>query len=106
MGRSGKDLVSSRKADPSKQAVPQKILEERQFRALIQGVTDYAIYLLDSDGVIISWNAGALQILGYEARELLGEPFSRLFTREERRTGVPRQALLSARHGDRYEQEG
>ncbi len=106
MGRSGKDSVSSRKADPSKQAVPQKVLEERQFRALIQGVTDYAIYLLDSDGVIVSWNAGARQILGYEASELLDEPFSRLFTSEERRAGVPRQALLSARHGDRYEQEG
>jgi PAS domain S-box-containing protein len=106
MGRSRKDPVSSRKADPSKQAVPQSVLEERQFRALIQGVTDYAIYLLDPDGIIISWNAGAQQILGYEARELIGEPFSRLFTSEERRTGVPRQALQSARQGDRYEREG
>lgn len=55
---------------------------EERYRLLVEGVTDYAILMLDSNGHIISWNAGAEQILGYREDEVLGEPFARIFTPE------------------------
>ncbi|HEY1962460.1 MAG TPA: PAS domain-containing protein, partial [Rhizomicrobium sp.] len=78
---------------------------ERSFE-LLRDLTSYAIYLLDADGVIVGWNAGAELIVGHKAEEMIGEPFSRLFTKEERRAGVPRQALFAAKSAGRYENEG
>ena len=105
-GRAERALVSSRKADQRRQDIAPGNADERRFHALIQGATDYAIFLLDPEGVIISWNQGASQILGYSAQEVLGEPFSRIFSTEQRRTGVPRQALLAAQRDGRCESEG
>ena len=72
---------------------------EERFRMLVQGVTDYAIYMLSPEGTIVSWNAGARRIKGYEAEEVLGQSFSRFYTDEDRVDGLPARALEIARTG-------
>ena len=99
-------VVSVSKKKHLKYSDPSASLDEPRFRTLIQSVTDYAIYLLDAHGTITSWNAGAQRIIGFAPEEVLGEPFSRLFQPEERRSGAPRQALLTAQNSDRFESEG
>src|ERR1700712_1512552 len=66
---------------------------ERRFRLLVQGVTDYAIFMLGPDGLVTNWNAGAERIKGYAAAEIIGEHFSRFYTDEERAAGAPLKAL-------------
>jgi PAS domain S-box-containing protein len=88
-------------------AAQQALLEaERRFRILVQGVTDYAIYMLDPDGRITNWNAGAERIKGYSPDEIVGEHFSRFYTPEDLDIGVPKTALETARETGRYESEG
>jgi PAS domain S-box-containing protein len=72
----------------------------------VQGVVDYAIFHLDQEGIISSWNAGAERIKGYAANEIIGSHFSRFYTPEDREAGVPRQALATARSQGRFEAEG
>ena len=85
----------------------QALLEaERRFRILVQGVTDYAIYMLDPDGRVTNWNAGAERIKGYSPDEIVGEHFSRFYTPEDLEAGVPKTALETARETGRYEAEG
>jgi PAS domain S-box-containing protein len=79
---------------------------ERRFRLLVQGVTDYAIYMLDTDGRVTNWNAGATRIKGYAPDEIIGEHFSRFYTPEDFDAGVPTHALETARETGRYEAEG
>jgi PAS domain S-box-containing protein len=79
---------------------------ERQFQLLVQGVTDYAIFMLDPQGRITTWNSGAERIKGYHAEEIIGEHFSRFYTQEEQREGLPMRALLRASMEGRYEAEG
>ena len=79
---------------------------ETQFRALVQGVTDYAIFMLDRDGRISSWNAGAQRIKGYLPHEIIGEHFSRFYTDEDRDVGLPGKGLAQARTEGRWETEG
>ena len=79
---------------------------ERQFRLLVQGVTDYAIYMLDPTGRIATWNAGGERIKGYSSDEIVGEHFSRFYTDEDRDRGEPAVALETARTQGRYEKEG
>ncbi len=79
---------------------------EEQFRLLVQGVTDYAIYMLDAQGRVASWNAGARRIKGYEQDEIVGEHFSRFYTQAERDAGLPAQGLETARREGRWEREG
>ena len=70
--------------------VRSNVLEtERQLQLLIDGVTDYAIYMLDPTGVVVSWNHGAERIKGYSAEEILGQHFSRFFTEDDRRARTP-----------------
>ena len=69
---------------------------EEQFRLLVQGVTDYAIYMLDPEGRVTSWNAGAERIKGYAPSEIIGEHFSRFYTPEDAREC---RASEGARHG-------
>jgi PAS domain S-box-containing protein len=79
---------------------------ERHFKLLVQSVTDYAIYMLDPDGVVASWNAGAERIKGYKPHEIMGRNYAEFFTPEDRGAGVPGNALkVAARHG-RYESQG
>jgi PAS domain S-box-containing protein len=79
---------------------------ERRFRLLVQGVTDYAIYMLDPEGRVTNWNAGAERIKGYSPDEIIGEHFSRFYTPEDFDAGVPKRALETARETGRYEAEG
>jgi PAS domain S-box-containing protein len=78
---------------------------ERQFRLLVAGVTDYAIYMLDPNGIIVSWNAGAQHIKGYTADEIVGHHFSRFYTEADRAAGVPARALYTATREGRFEAE-
>ena len=90
-----------------KREAQQALLEaERRFRILVQGVTDYAIFMLDPEGVVTNWNAGAQRIKGYTPEEIVGQHFSRFYTTEDRDSGVPQRALETARETGRYEAEG
>lgn len=79
---------------------------EEQFRLLVQGVTDYAIFMLDLQGNVSSWNPGAERIKGYPAEEILGRHFSVFYTAEDRASGLPRTALETAGREGRFEHEG
>jgi PAS domain S-box-containing protein len=79
---------------------------ERRFRILVEGVTDYAIYMLDPSGAIINWNPGAERIKGYGREEIIGQHFSRFYTDEDRQAGIPRRALGTAAETGKYEAEG
>jgi PAS domain S-box-containing protein len=79
---------------------------EEQFRLLVHGVTDYAIYMLDPDGKVASWNAGAQRIKGYDPEEIIGEHFSRFYTDEDKEADLPRRALEIASREGRFEKEG
>jgi PAS domain S-box-containing protein len=72
---------------------------------LIQGVVDYAIYMLDPKGLVVSWNPGAQRIKGYTSEEIIGEHFSRFYTDEERAAGIPEQALRIAAETGRFATE-
>lgn len=76
------------------------------FRLLVQGVVDYAIYMLDPKGVITSWNAGGERIKGYASGEIIGQNFSRFFTPEDRAAGLPAKAIETAIREGKYEGEG
>jgi len=90
-----------------KRKVHQSLLEaERRFRLLVEGVTDYSIFMLDPQGRVTNWNAGAQRIKGYEAKEIVGEHFSRFYTPEDLAADMPRKALETAREAGRYEAEG
>jgi PAS domain S-box-containing protein len=77
-----------------------------RFRLLIDAVVDYAIYMIDPDGIITSWNAGAKRFKGYEEAEILGQHFSRFYTPEDRKAGLPQRALDTAINEGRFEGEG
>jgi PAS domain S-box-containing protein len=79
---------------------------DRRFELLVQSVTDYAIYMLDPEGRVSSWNAGAERFKGYAADEIMGEHFSRFYTEEDRQAEIPRIALETARREGRFEAEG
>ena len=79
---------------------------ERDFRMLVQSVSDYAIFMLDRDGFVISWNSGAEQIKGYKAEEIIGQHFSRFYSEKDRADGLPQRALATAAREGRYETEG
>ena len=79
---------------------------ERNFRLLVEGVADYALYMLDPNGVVTSWNVGGQRIKGYSPREIVGQHFSRFYTEADRAGGKPQRALKIAREQGRYEEEG
>jgi PAS domain S-box-containing protein len=79
---------------------------ERRFRLLVEGVIDYAIYMLDPDGRITNWNAGAKRIKGYEAAEVIGQHFEIFYPQEDRDAGLPAYSLQTAREKGKFEAEG
>ena len=79
---------------------------EERFRLLVEGVKDYAIFMLDAGGRISTWNSGAWRIKGYEAGEILGEHFSAFYTREDVKRGHPEEVLRLAAADGQYEEEG
>jgi PAS domain S-box-containing protein len=93
-------------AENSPQIESQSKSSDSQFRRLVQAVTDYAIYMLNPDGIITSWNAGAERIKGYAEADVIGQHFSRFFTPEDRAAGKPERALKTARETGRFEDEG
>jgi len=79
---------------------------EERFRLLVDGVPDYAIYMLDPDGIVSSWNSGAERIKGYTSEEIIGKHFSRFFATQDIEAGKPWEELATARRTGRAEDEG
>ncbi|HXW54709.1 MAG TPA: PAS domain S-box protein [Candidatus Cybelea sp.] len=87
---------------------PEKALREseQRFRLLVEAVQDYAIFLLDPEGNVTSWNMGAERIKGYKAFEIIGQHFSRFYPEEDVRAAKPARELDIARREGRVEDEG
>jgi PAS domain S-box-containing protein len=79
---------------------------EERFRLLVEGVRDYAIFQLDPDGIVTSWNSGAQEIKGYTAGEIVGQHFSRFYLPSDIAAGKPAWELDIAQRTGRYEEEG
>src|SRR5882672_1512563 len=79
---------------------------ERSFRLLVEGVADYALYMLDPAGIVTSWNIGGQRIKGYSPEEIVGRHFSCFYTEADRAVGKPLRALRIAEETGRYEEEG
>ncbi len=95
-----RDITEQKKASDALHA------SEEQFRILVQGVTDYAIYMLSPAGIITNWNAGAQRIKGYADDEVVGTHFSRFYIEEDRQTDLPMKALENAAAKGSFENEG
>ena len=83
-----------------------RMTDEGRYQLLVDAITDYAVYMLDAEGIISSWNPGAQRFKGYRAEEVLGRHFSRFYTEEDRATGLPQRALATAAREGRFEGEG
>ena len=95
-----RDLSERRRAEESLRH------SEERFRLLVEAVRDYAIFMLDTDGRVVSWNAGAERIKGYAAHEIIGKHFSVFYPEDARRKKWPEQELALAREHGRFEDEG
>jgi len=91
---------------PDQASVPSLTDESRQFRLLLNSVTDYAIYMLDSTGRILTWNSGGERIKGYPPNEIIGSHFSIFYETADIEAGVPQLELDNAREQGRYVTEG
>src|SRR5271165_3047544 len=85
-------------------ATPQQ--EDAPFRSLIQAITDYAIFMLNAEGVVTSWNPGAERLKGYLASEIIGRHFSVFYISEDQAAGLPARALDTASREGKFESEG
>jgi formate hydrogenlyase transcriptional activator len=79
---------------------------EERFRLLVEGAMDYAIFMLDPEGRVATWNSGAERIKGYTADEILGQHFSRFYPQESVERGKPQHELEVAATEGRFEDEG
>jgi PAS domain S-box-containing protein len=95
-----RDLTERRKAEE------QLRLNEMRFRTLVQGVRDYAIFMLNPDGTVATWNEGAQRIKGYTAAEIIGSHFSRFYPRDAIERRFPDYELATATTEGRFEDEG
>jgi PAS domain S-box-containing protein len=80
--------------------------DDRRYRLLVESITDYAIYMLDPTGLVISWNPGAERFKGYTRDEIVGRHFSQFYTEEDVKAGLPSRALHVAATEGRFEHEG
>jgi PAS domain S-box-containing protein len=102
---SGLIYISGRHISSEKQTAAALRESDRQFRALVAGVTDYALYMLDPTGIVSSWNAGAERIKGYSAEEIIGRHFSQFYTPADREAGLPNRSLSIAAATGKFEAE-
>src|SRR6185436_14473055 len=79
---------------------------DEQFRLLVESVVDYAIFMLDANGIVTTWNLGAERIKGYSAEEIIGQHFSRFYLEEDVRAGLCDRELEQAAEVERFECEG
>ncbi|MFC6047700.1 PAS domain S-box protein, partial [Methylobacterium hispanicum] len=79
--------------------------DDAMYRLLVQGVTDYAIYMLAPDGTVVNWNAGAARAKGYTAEEIVGRNFACFYAPEDRTSGLPERGLATARETGRFDDE-
>lgn len=87
--------VTARKTQETVLAEERSSLEGR-FQLLVEGVTDYAIFMLDPTGIVTNWNTGAERIKGYHTDEIVGRHFSRFYTADDQASGVPQRGLDTA----------
>jgi PAS domain S-box-containing protein len=84
----------------------QDLSPEQRLSLLVEAVIDYALFMLEPDGTVVSWNSGAHRLKGYQADEIIGQNFSRFFTEEDLARNVPAQTLQAATEVGRHETEG
>ena len=80
--------------------------DARRLQLLIDAVVDYAIYMIDLEGRVLSWNSGAARMKGYSADEIIGRNFSEFYLEHDRAAGLPQTALVTARETGRFHGEG
>jgi PAS domain S-box-containing protein len=105
----GRELVaaSARRSELEHQLVQKATQDsERRFQMLVEGASDYSLFMLDPDGKVTNWNSGAMRVHGYTSDEIVGRHFSRFYTPEDRADGAPARALLTAINEGKYEAEG
>ena len=101
-----RDLSERRAAERHRATSTQALADSEAFyRALTEGVTDYAITVLDPDGLVASWNEGARKLKGYEADDIVGRHFSVFYTQRDIAAGIPDLALTRARDQGKFEEE-
>jgi PAS domain S-box-containing protein len=110
VARRGHALRSANRAlaeeiDAVKSLEKARAASEQRFELLVKGLVDYALYMLDSNGRVTSWNTGAERIKGYKAEEILGENFARFYTPEDQARGAPKRALETALREGKFEAE-
>jgi PAS domain S-box-containing protein len=98
--------MTRRQSQPSALDEVLRLTEEEIPLLLVEAIQDYAIFMLDPDGCVASWNVGAEKIKGYKAEEILGQHFSRFYPPEVANRGWPEYELESARKAGRFEDEG
>jgi PAS domain S-box-containing protein len=101
-------VVLSFVRDTTEQRLAQEALRhsDQQLRSIVEGIEDYAIYLLDRDGCVMTWNPGAERIKGYTSDEILGRHFSHFFIEQDLMRGRPAELLRLAAERGRIEEEG
>ena len=98
--------MSQRDADPEIKKSSAVLADQDLYRILLDSIIDYAIYMLDPHGMVISWNTGAQRLKGYEAAEIIGQHFSRFYSDADQKAGLPSRSLAIARNEKRFESQG
>ena len=85
---------------------PNTLSDSHRIQLLVDAIVDYAIFMLDPNGHVVSWNSGAARLKGYTSEEITGEDFSIFYASEDRANGLPQKALETARETGRFSAEG
>jgi PAS domain S-box-containing protein len=98
--------VAERSTSSNQLSAPALGEAEERYRLLVESVKDYAIFILDPEGYVCTWNAGAERINGYTAKDIIGKHFSIFYPKEVAATGKCDEELLIAAREGRFEEEG